>query len=147
MCVLIPRDAHHKGVQTHTLYVHTNENTNTCSKQYNTKHERGLICRYSKHKGETERQNMKGMCVNLSHFKAPTNKSFCSVSPSVYRDHVSFLQFTTPQCFRYWALTGLLYASILCMVFMQMQWWQWAKTFDLGFFVSGTFNVAKASRI
>lgn len=90
--------------------------TNTHGKQSNTKHERRLICRCSKHSGATEREMWKECVGTYPHSKAVTNKSFsiclqglCVIYP---------IQYST-------MLRG--YASILCMAFMQMKRWQWAK--------------------
>lgn len=90
--------------------------TNTHGKQSNTKHERRLICRCSKHSGATEREMWKECVGTYPHSKAVTNKSFsiclqglCVIYP---------IQYST-------MLLG--YASILCMAFMQMKRWQWAK--------------------
>ena len=71
---------------------------------------------------------LKGKCERNVWELIPIPKLWqTKVSPSVYRDCVSFIQYSPRQCFGDWAWTGLVYASILCMAFMQMKWWQWAK--------------------
>lgn len=73
-------------------------------------------------------ERLKGKCERNVWELIPILKPWqTKVSPSVYRDCVSFIQYSTRQCFGDWAWTGLVYASILCMAFMQMKRWQWAK--------------------
>lgn len=117
--------------------------TNTHGKQSNTKHERRLICRCSKHSGATEREMWKECVGTYPHSKAVTNKSFsiclqglCVIYPIQYSTMLRGLSMNRPGLCLY-IMYGV-YANETVTV---------SKTFDLGVFVAPTVNAAKASWI